>query len=138
MPSSRRSKTLGWLLTGDAGQRVIAAWHFGWGPAIQASGKELGTAWIVPRLAHVLDDPYPAVRWVGWQSLKALPGVTKFDYDFDGTAEHRRMVIRKLLGSPGRAVPGWSPDPKKQIFGNFLYKMLRNTSWTAQNHPKTM
>ena len=100
------SAALGWLLTGDAGQRVIAAWHFGWGPAIQASGKELGTDWIVPRLAHVLDDPYPAVRWVGWQSLKAVPGVTKFDYDFDGTAEHRRMVIRKLLGSPGRAVPG--------------------------------
>ena len=67
---------------------------------------ELGTDWIVPRLAHVLDDPYPAVRWVGWQSLKAVPGVTKFDYDIDGTAEHRRMVIRKLLGSPGRAVPG--------------------------------
>lgn len=96
------SAALRWLLAGDAGQRVITAWHFGWQPAREASG----TDWILPRLAPVLDDPYPAVRFVGWQSLKSLPGLAAFPYDFDGSVDQRRRVIRELLNtSSGPVIP---------------------------------
>ena len=94
------SAAVRWTLAGDAGQRVIAAWHFGWAPAREASG----TDWMAPRLAHTLEDPYSAVRWVGWQSLKTLPDVPAFEYDFDGTASHRRAVV-------GQLVPADSKEP---------------------------
>ena len=86
------SAAVHWALAGDAGQRVIAAWHFGWEPAQTASG----TPWIAPALAQTLKDPYPAIRWVGWQSLKSLPGMPEFDYDFDGPDAHRRNVVEQL------------------------------------------
>ena len=93
---------VGWLLAGDAGQRAIAAWHFGWKPAQQASG----TGWMPPRLAPALNDPYPAVRWLAWQSLKGIPGVPEFEFDFDGTAAHRRSVMRTLSADrPGDTAP---------------------------------
>jgi predicted CXXCH cytochrome family protein len=101
------SAALRWLLAGDAAQRVITAWHFGWQPAREASG----TDWILPRLAHVLDDPYPAVRFVGWQSLKSLPGLAAFSYDFDGTGAHRRKVIGQLLNAWSGSVAGGKHRP---------------------------
>ncbi|MFP6769539.1 MAG: hypothetical protein VB859_15290, partial [Planctomycetaceae bacterium] len=101
-PDRDVSAALRWLLAGDAAQRVITAWHFGWQPAREASG----TDWILPRLAHVLDDPYPAVRFVGWQSLKSLPGLATFSYDFDGTEAHRRKVIGELLNAWSGPVVG--------------------------------
>src|SRR5439155_2654029 len=51
-------------LAGDAGQRVLVAWHLGWEPAWQAGGK----SWIPPVLAQLLDDPYAAVRCVAERS----------------------------------------------------------------------
>ena len=47
-------------------------------------------------MAQTLKDPYPAIRWVGWQSLKSLPGMPAFDYDFDGPDAHRRNVVEQL------------------------------------------
>ena len=32
--------SLVWMLRGNAAQRVIVAWHFGWQPAQQASGSD--------------------------------------------------------------------------------------------------
>jgi len=101
-PDKDTSAALRWVLSGDAGQRAIAAWHFGWQPARDTSG----TDWIAPRLAPALEDPYPAVRWMSWQSLKSLPGVTAFDYDFDGTPEHRQRVVDQLTpGLRGKPLP---------------------------------
>ena len=65
---SRTASSILAILQGDAGQRALAAWHFGWGPAIEASG---GAAWMRPFLAHLLDDPYDAVRFVAARSLRA-------------------------------------------------------------------
>ncbi len=107
---------LHWALAGDAGQRAIATWHFGWEPALETAG----TDWIQPRLAHALLDPYPAVRWIAWQSLKSLPAATPFDYDFDGTPEHRQAVVERLTApgkTPGqtRPIPVGQPGHRPQL-----------------------
>lgn len=59
-----------WLLTGDAGLRMLAAWSFGWEPAQQASG----TDWMAPHLSRLLDDPYYVVRFNAARSLRSVGG----------------------------------------------------------------
>ena len=59
-----------WMLRGDAGQRVIAAWHARWRDARRVSGEE----GLAPILISLIDDPYAAVRWVSRASLRSLPG----------------------------------------------------------------
>ncbi len=76
-----------WLLEGDAGQRAIAGWHFGWGPAQEASGTE----WMAVYLAELLTDSYDVVRFIGYHSLEDLPGFEDFEYDFVGSEESRRV-----------------------------------------------
>jgi hypothetical protein len=66
-----------WLLRGDAGQRAIIAWAFGWKPAMDASGTE----WLPPLLASTLDDPYDAVRFIAARSLQQQPGFSETTYD---------------------------------------------------------
>lgn len=82
-----------WSLRGDAGQRVIAAWHLGWAPARQVSGAE----WIAPILVELMKDPYAAVRWVAFQSLKQDPRFADATFDFDAQAEVRDAVCQTLL-----------------------------------------
>jgi predicted CXXCH cytochrome family protein len=74
-----------WSLRGDAGQRAIAAWHFGWQPALGASGDR----WMVPALAALLEDPYAAVRWLAYISLRRQQGFADFAYDFDAPRQQR-------------------------------------------------
>ena len=93
--------SLNWLLAGDAAQRAITAWHFGWKPALE----EAGTDWIPLRIAPALDDPYPAVRFITWQSLKSLPGLAPFSYEFDGATRERQESIQAI----GRS---WRPPRK--------------------------
>ena len=71
-----------WLLRGDANQRAIAAWNMGWAPAQLAAGRD----WLYPYLFTAMSDPYAAVRYVAWQSLKSLPGFGnhKFTYTDEG------------------------------------------------------
>ncbi len=74
-----------WLLRGDAGQRALAAWSYGWEPAQTASG----TSWMVPYLGELLGDPYDTVRYIAAGSLRTLPGYAAFDYDFTGDRDDR-------------------------------------------------
>jgi hypothetical protein len=67
-----------WTLRGDAGQRALMAWSFGWDSAKAASGYE----WTAPYLANLLSDPYDAVRYIAQRSLRRLPGYESFVYDF--------------------------------------------------------
>jgi len=67
-----------WMLTGDAAQRTILAWHLGWGAAREASGD----TWMAAYLAQLLTDSYSATRQVAYRSLVALPGFEAFGYDF--------------------------------------------------------
>lgn len=80
------------LLTGDAGQRAIVAWHAGWEPAHEASGR----AWLAPFLAHLLQDPYACVRFIASRSLRGLPGFAGLDYDFVGGADARARARRQV------------------------------------------
>lgn len=81
------------MLRGDAGQRAILAWHFGWDAAHQASGSE----WMAPFLALLLDDDYPPVRYIASGSLKRLPGYADFDYDYVGSPEEQTKAVQRAL-----------------------------------------
>jgi len=95
-----RSAVAVWLLRGDAGQRALAAWHFGWEPARRASGE----AWLAPLLSEALADPYSAVRFIAQRSLKRLPGYADFEYDFVGTdfAAARKLALARWGGAKNR------------------------------------
>lgn len=90
------------LLTGDAGQRALAAWHLGWEPARNASGHD----WLAPWLGHLLYDPYAAVRYVAARSLETIPGWETTDYDYLAPepvrAEARMHVIGRWLETHAR------------------------------------
>lgn len=66
------------LLEGDAAMRVVTAWAMGWDAARKTSGGD----WQAPLLAELLVDPYSAVRFVAYRSLRSLPAGEGFDYDF--------------------------------------------------------
>ena len=72
-------------IAGDAGQRVLMAWHLGWDSALQASG----TNWTAPVLGQLLDDPYDAVRLVAERSMKATAQFVPADYDYTIAPETR-------------------------------------------------
>ena len=86
------SATVKLLLTGDAGQRALAAFALGWQPALDASGND----WEAPLLATMLEDPYPANRMISHRSLTQLPGFENFPYEYNSTVEQRR---RSILGA---------------------------------------
>ncbi len=75
-----------WILEGDAGQRAIAGWHYGWEPAREASGTE----WMAPFLAELLTDSYDVVRFIGYHALMELPGFDDFEYDYVAPEDSRR------------------------------------------------
>jgi predicted CXXCH cytochrome family protein len=76
-PSAEATSTH-WLLRGDAAQRATLAWHYGWEPAVQASGA----GWQAAYLAELLDDPYDAVRYIAGRSIRQHPGFEDFSYDY--------------------------------------------------------
>ncbi len=77
------------MMSGDAVQRAAYAWHAGWAPAQRASGDD----WQAPFLAELLDDPYSAVRFIAFKSLRTLPGFAELDYDYTGSQTHRRNAV---------------------------------------------
>jgi len=81
------------LLRGDAGQRALMAWSMGWPPAQQASG----TGWMAPSLSVLMNDPYEAVRFIAYRSLRSLPGFGGFSYDFTGTPQLRSAGVTKVM-----------------------------------------
>ena len=91
-------------MTGDAGQRALVAWSFGWEPARRASG----TGWMAPYLAHLLEDPYATVRFVAGRSLATLPGYESFAYDFvaspEERARRRRAALDRWFDRPAEAI----------------------------------
>ncbi|MBI2516227.1 MAG: C cytochrome precursor [Opitutae bacterium] len=98
-----------WLLKGDAGQRALIAWSMGWAPAQQAAGRD----WLYPYLFTGMSDPYAAVRFVAWRSLKTLPGFA--DFKFTYTADEQVLAAavdagyqqwRGTVRSPTAVFPG--------------------------------
>ena len=87
------SAAVRWLLSGDAGQRALIAWHFGWEPAVRTSGRD----WLAPYLAESLQDPYAVVRYIAQRSLKRLPGFENFAYDYIGLPGERADGRQRAL-----------------------------------------
>lgn len=82
-----------WTLSGDAGQRALMAWSFGWESAKSASGYE----WTPPFLSNLLSDPYDAVRYIAQRSLRRLPGYESFEYDFTAPPAQLREASERAL-----------------------------------------
>lgn len=83
------------LLKGDAGQRSLFAWHFGWGPAQAVSGAQ----WMPRFLAESLVDPYSNVRYLAQRSLKTIPGFENLQYNYVSALTNRAEVRRRVLES---------------------------------------
>lgn len=82
-----------WLLEGDAGQRAIVADAMGRTSARDASGAD----WLAPLLSQLLVDPYSAVRYVAFRSLRSLPGYASMDYDYTAPPPLREAARREAL-----------------------------------------
>ncbi|MCD8533915.1 MAG: hypothetical protein LR011_03630 [Verrucomicrobia bacterium] len=83
------------LLTGDAGQRSISAWHLGWSDAVENTGE----GWQIPWLAIGMQDPYSAVRYISHKSLARIPEYQAMsqEYDYIGTEEQRTKFTQNLM-----------------------------------------
>jgi hypothetical protein len=84
-----------WMLRGDAGQRALMAWAMGWQPAQQASGAD----WMPMFLSALFDDPYDAVRFIAYRSMRSLPGMQGFNGDFVALPAQRRRDIEAIVGA---------------------------------------
>ena len=85
-----------WLLKGDATQRAAAAWHMGWGPAIEATGRDFQP----PLLARAIADPYAAVRYLADRSLREFAGFGDLDFDFvEPPGRQQRQVAAAIARS---------------------------------------
>jgi predicted CXXCH cytochrome family protein len=82
-------------LAGDAGQRVLIAWHLSWPSALQISG----TNWIPAVLGQLLDDPYAAVRCVAGRSLRGISNLTPPGYDYVEDPRTRAPVREAVWAS---------------------------------------
>ncbi|MEX1097714.1 MAG: cytochrome c3 family protein [Planctomycetales bacterium] len=105
------SAALLWLLRGDAAQRIIAAWHMGWAPALEASGRE----WPAPFVAELLDDPYSAVRYVAEKSLRKLPGQEDLRYDFLAPPSARRAARERAISAWEKSARRGVPDDPARV-----------------------
>jgi hypothetical protein len=81
-----------WLLSGDASQRALIAWSMDWKSAREASGEN----WMAPYLGQLLEDPYDAVRFIAYRSLRSQPGFSDLTNDFRLPPEERAEQVRKV------------------------------------------
>ncbi len=88
-----------WLLKGDAGQRALMAWSYGWETARAISGED----WMAPYLVQLLVDPYEAVRYIANRSLHRLPRFKDFDYNFLEPSQARQSAWLQGLVRWGKA-----------------------------------
>lgn len=92
------------ILSGDAGQRALAAYAMGWAPAQEVSG----TTWMPPFLVLGLNDPYDAVRQISERSLRTLPGYEGFAYDALDVPNERVTAVENLI-------PEWFERHRSEI-----------------------
>jgi hypothetical protein len=94
-----------WTLKGDAGQRVLMAWSFGWEEARKASGDD----WMGVYLSFLLEDSYSAVRIVARKSLRNYPGFESLPgYPFPTDMKNRAFFLWKKQHPAGLG-PGLGP-----------------------------
>ena len=114
-----------WLLRGDAGQRALMAWSYGWDDARQASGTE----WMAPYLAQLLEDPYAAVRLIAQRSLRTLDGYENFDYDAIGPASRfessHQMVLEIWMDTQPKSNAALLIDSSRTLIRKDVMRLLR-------------
>ena len=66
----------------------------------------LRTDWMTPFLSPLLDDPYQAVRFIAYRSMRTLPGNEDFVYDFLAEPVERSDAARRALDRWRRQPPG--------------------------------
>ena len=81
------------LLTGDAGQRALAAWALSWDAAQQTAGN----TWQAGILSYGLDDPYDAARWMVLNSLKKLDPSIKKELTAQLSPDQIRSIQNRML-----------------------------------------
>jgi hypothetical protein len=98
-----------WLLVGDAHQRALTAWHFGWpdARASWASSTQTQDGWDRFFLGHLLDDPYSAVRSIAEHSLDESwrgehAAISAYDF-LDPRAQRRSLRSRVMATWEPRA-----------------------------------
>lgn len=96
------SAAVRWALQGDAAQRALVAWSMGWKPAQDVADAE----WLAPYIGQLLDDPYSAVRYIAYRSLKRLPGFQTFSYDFMGPSPERMLAPKQVRDRWSRRLAG--------------------------------
>jgi hypothetical protein len=105
--------SLMWSIKGDAGQRALMAWAMGWRPAQEASG----TDWMPAHLSAMLDDPYDAVRFIAYRSMRSMPGFGAFKGDFLAPPAQRRGDIAGILR---QWKPAWTAGSHTNVDGLLL------------------
>jgi len=90
-----------WLLTGNAQQRALAAWHMGWTATEGASAE---ADWQAFFLGHLLDDPYPAVRYIAARALQNTAARREPAYDFLASEAERHNARTSVMAK-------WAPQP---------------------------
>jgi predicted CXXCH cytochrome family protein len=121
-----------WATKGDAGQRALIAWHMGWEPARAVSGG----GWFAPYLAMMLDDPYPAVRYIAARSLKREHGFEQLSYDYVASPEALHQASESALAIwTAAAKPSDSPSLLLQPDGRLDRSMLATLLRARNNRP---
>jgi hypothetical protein len=128
-PDARWSAAALSLTRGDAATRVVVAWQLGW-----AAARPLSTPrWQAQLLVEALGDPYAAVRFVAYRSLRSLPGFGDFSYDFLAApaqrAEAQQRARTRLPQVPARLAE--QPAPDVPLDGAGLIEAAHLTEWLA-------
>jgi len=110
-----------WALRGDAGQRALAAWSFGWPEALGVSGSD----WVAPILAELAADPYDAVRYIALRSVKRLGGFADFEADFMQLKEEMALVREQILDRWRQQNPEAGLDERLILAPETLTRLLR-------------
>ncbi|MBN9691638.1 MAG: C cytochrome precursor [Verrucomicrobia bacterium] len=123
-----------WLLKGDAAQRVITAWHFGWAPAQEVSG----TQWLAPVLAQLLGDSYGPVRYVAARALRTLPGFKDFEFDFLAPKSVREQRKDAALAQWPALPPQTSANPAILLSAQGRFDTNRATELLRQQDTRSV
>jgi predicted CXXCH cytochrome family protein len=108
------SASLLWLLRGDAGQRVISAWHFGWKPSQAVSG----TNWMKPFLGELFRDPYAAVRFNAAGALESKD------------SKHRKELLKIAVDA--------SMDEREKLAARIISEWLKEKTISDSPHRNTV
>tara|TARA_B100001123_G_scaffold383876_3_gene456193 strand:+ start:1620 stop:3545 length:1926 start_codon:yes stop_codon:yes gene_type:complete len=123
-----------WAMKGDAGQRALTTWAFGWAPAQKASG----TSWMTPHLLELLNDPYEAIRFIAYRSLRQVSGYETLEYNYLDSRENRIKFALPLLQSwQASQMSRQRRDPELLVGndGNLLFDEFRRILNQRDNRP---